>query len=205
VSEAERLRLFFAAEVPVGLRQAVGDAVASERRPSWGGRWTSVESQHVTLKFLGWTASDRLEEVRGSAETVAGGRRAADCRIGDLGAFPSLRRARVLWVGLEDPAGLTSGLAGDLDRAFERLGYAAEKRPFTPHLTLARFKSPVRLEGRLGERPWGSLPPFQVAGFNLYRSRLHPAGARYEVLASFALSEAVAGSPIAGRGFGQLG
>jgi RNA 2',3'-cyclic 3'-phosphodiesterase len=185
----ERVRLFVAADVPEPQRRAVNDAVAAVRRESWGGRWSSPESQHVTLKFLGWTPEDRIEAVAQAAAAVAAGRRPAPVRIDGLGAFPSLRRARVLWAGVADPSGLLTGLAEDLDSTFEALGYGVEKRPFRPHLTLARWRSPVRLEG-LPPRPWGELEPFEVRGFRLYRSRLHPHGARYEVLATLDLGRA---------------
>jgi 2'-5' RNA ligase len=185
----ERIRLFVAADVPTEQRRAVNDAVAAVRQESWGGRWPRLESQHVTLKFLGWTPEDRIEAVVDAAAAVAAGRRPASVRIDGLGAFPSLRRARVLWAGVDDPSGLLTGLAADLDSTFEALGYVVEKRPFTPHLTLARFRSPVRLEG-LPPRPWGELAPFELGGFRLYRSRLHPQGARYEVLATFDLCRA---------------
>ena len=161
----------------------------SVRDHAWGGRWTTSASQHVTLKFLGWTPSDRVDAVGSAIEIVARSHPGALVALGAVGAFPSMRRARVLWVGLEDPAELLARLAADLDRAMEPLGYAVEQRAFTPHLTLARFKSPARLEGLVPVRPWGRLDPFDIAAVTLYRSRLHPSGARYEALSSFPLGE----------------
>jgi 2'-5' RNA ligase len=184
----DRLRLFVAADVPEAHREAVGAAVEAVRDPAWGGRWTSAASQHVTLKFLGWTPRKRLEAVSAALEVVARSHRRARVALGDVGAFPSLRRARVLWVGLEDQAGLLVSVAADLDRALEPLGCPVEQRAFTPHLTLARFKAPARLEGLVPARPWGRLEPFDIAAITLYRSRLHRAGARYEPLRSFGLT-----------------
>jgi RNA 2',3'-cyclic 3'-phosphodiesterase len=186
--KGERIRLFVAAAVPEDQRRALNAGIASVRDPAWGGRWTAPSAQHVTLKFLGWSSADRLEPLGAVIDVVVRGHRPARVALGSVGAFPSLRRARVLWAGLDDPEDLLTGIAADLDHSLEPLGHPVEPRAFTPHLTLARFKTPVFLEGLVPERPWGDLAPFEVAAVDLFRSRLHPEGARYEVLASFALS-----------------
>jgi 2'-5' RNA ligase len=183
-----KVRLFVAVEVPEAHRRALNEGVARVRDLAWGGRWTAPSAQHVTLKFLGWSSADRIDAVGAAIDTVARAHRRARVTLGTVGAFPSLRQARVLWAGLDDPESLLAGIAKDLDRSLEPLGYPVEQRAFTPHVTLARFKTPVRLEGVVEARPWGDLEPFHVAAVDLFRSRLHPAGARYEVLRSFALS-----------------
>ena len=96
-------------------------------------------------------------------------------------------RARVLWVGLDDPAGLLAALARDLEAALVPLGFEAEPRAFTPHLTLARFKPPASVAGVLSDEPRVTAPSFEVGHLALYRSHLHPKGARYEVLATIPL------------------
>lgn len=73
-------------------------------------------------------------------------------------------------------------LAAELVRGFEPLGYEPEKRSFTPHLTLARFKVPARLEDQLASVTLPEAEPFVVDTLELFRSHLHPKGARYEVL-----------------------
>ena len=187
-ADEKRIRLFVAVEVPEHQRRALNEAMGDVRDPAWGGRWTTLAAQHVTLKFLGWSSADRIEALSAAIGVVVRGHRAARVALGSVGAFPSLRRARVLWAGLEDPGGLLAGIARDLDRSLEPLGYPVEQRAFTPHVTLARFKTPARLEGLVPARPWGDLDPFEVAAVDLFRSRLHPSGARYEVLRSLALS-----------------
>jgi 2'-5' RNA ligase len=103
-----------------------------------------------------------------------------------LGAFPSEKRARVLWAGIRDEAGLTEGLASDLDQAFEPLGFATEARSYTSHLTLARLKVPRKLPD-LPPISARTSEPFEVRDIVLFRSRLSPKGARYDVLERFAL------------------
>ncbi|MGH2730467.1 MAG: RNA 2',3'-cyclic phosphodiesterase [Actinomycetota bacterium] len=185
MSEVERLRLFVAARVPAEHLEEVEDALGGFKQGLQGARWVDLPNQHVTLKFLGSTFSDRLKAVAEVCKLVAGTHVASQASLTDLGAFPSLKRARVLWVGLNDPGELLRGLADDLADSFEPLGYAAEKRPYTPHLTLARFTSPARIEGLLPVLP--RLNPFPIDRIELMRSRLARGGARYEVLQSFPL------------------
>jgi len=193
MTQTERLRLFVAVDVPGPHVAAANNAVAPLRRGLPQARWTSPESQHVTLKFLGWTPEEDVAAVGDVVKTVAAGRAPAPVSLAGVGAFPSARRARVLWFGLEDREGVLPGLAADLDRALEPLGFTAEARAFTPHLTLARFKVPVRLGELPAEVP--TEDPFVVSSVRLYRSRLHPAGARYDALSEFPLAPAPHASP----------
>ncbi len=183
---SERLRLFVAVDVPMEILQRVEREVAPLKEKWPQGRWSAVSNQHVTMKFLGWVPGDRFEQVRELCATVARSHAGAELSLSGLGSFPSARRMRVLWVGLDNPEGVLAGIAADLDRAFEPLGFPAEQRAFTAHLTLARFKTPVRVSEplpRLGVGP----QPFRIEEIVLYRSHLSPKGARYEVLGTFPL------------------
>lgn len=186
--EAKPLRLFAAADLPEGQRAAVGELIAPWRERLAGGRWDPPEKWHVTLKFLGRTWPRLVGRVEDACRETAGSVEPFDVRLTGLGVFPSPGRARVLWVGLEDPADGLSRLAGGLD---ERLAeeFEPEKRPFTPHLTVARFRSPVRVPDPEALRQTEtSAPPFRVDRLVLYRSHLlGPRGSRYEVVGEFPL------------------
>jgi RNA 2',3'-cyclic 3'-phosphodiesterase len=186
MSRAPRQRLFVAVDVPAAELAAVDEAVTElrSRLPPPFGRWAAPENRHVTLKFLGATDADKVPLVSESIREVAAHRAPARVALQGLGAFPSARRARVLWVGLSDPTGLLAKLAGDLDQALEPLGFRIENRAFTPHLTLARLRPAVPLE-LPPEVPAGT--PFDIAEVDLFRSHLHPRGARYELLEAFPL------------------
>lgn len=186
MADIERLRLFVAVRVPPEHLSKVDDALAPHKDAWPGARWIALENQHVTLKFLGSTPSDRFGAVCDVIRMVAAGHVPSHVSLTRLGVFPSPRRARVLWVGIDDDAALLSRLASDLQSSFEPLGYPSEERPFTPHLTLARFKSPVRVEGSLPASSFEDLS-FAVESVDLFRSRLHPKGALYELLEAFPL------------------
>jgi RNA 2',3'-cyclic 3'-phosphodiesterase len=187
VSSGQRLRLFVAADVPGDHLTRLQEATTELRSALPQARWTPEGNQHVTLKFLGATAPEQLPDVAGVCASVAASHQAAHVQLGALGGFPSMRRARVLWIAIEDPDSLLPRLAADLDRGFEALGFAAEERAYTPHLTLARMKSPAPVDGArfpgIAENA-----PIDIDHMTLYRSRVSSKGAVYESLDRFALA-----------------
>ncbi|MBA2312902.1 MAG: RNA 2',3'-cyclic phosphodiesterase [Actinobacteria bacterium] len=179
---AARARLFVAACVPKGHLRALDDAVSPVRPSLANARWTETANQHLTLKFLGFIPRADVDTVAEIMAAAARSHRGATVSLGRLGAFPSFRRARVLWAGVDDPDGALARLASSLDRAYAARGCASEeRRPYTPHLTIARFKGFARLDaGAFPKLP--RLEPFRVESMTLFESVLHPAGARYEVV-----------------------
>jgi 2'-5' RNA ligase len=185
--EARPLRLFLAVDVPKEVRHALASAVAPLREAVPGARWAPPENWHVTLKFLGsvyprlsgWVRERAAVATRESAPFVTA--------LGGLGAFPSARRARVLWVGLDDPEGRLTALAGSLDRLLER-EFPPEQRPFAAHLTVARMREQVALEASVLQTLVPS-EPFEIRELILYRSHLGRPHARYEPIARFPLGE----------------
>jgi 2'-5' RNA ligase len=176
-----------AVDVPSDHLARVQELTAPLRAALDGARWTPESNQHITVKFLGSTPSERLSAVAGVCAQVAATHTSAQVHLNELGAFPSLRRARVLWMGIDDPAGVLERVAGALDRGFEALGHAREARAYTPHLTLARMKAPAPIRGPLPIVPT-ELSPFSIDHLSLYRSHLSPRGAVYEALERFALA-----------------
>jgi len=186
------VRLFVALEIPAAVRDNLTALIRELDNLSSQGagkppRWVRPENLHVTLKFIGETADGTLDAIRGA---LAGIRvnKPIDIRCQGLGFFPDDRRPQVLWAGMQASANLPL-LAEDVDRALENVGVAREKRPFTPHLTLARFDAP-RLTENLRDaitaaatRDFGS---FQARQFHLIESRTKPSGAEYTTLHSFA-------------------
>lgn len=182
----KKLRLFVAFDIPPPHLNALKDALRDLRGALDAGRWTSPEQQHVTLKFIGWMDPERADDVRRVCAPVASAARRAELSLTELGAFPNLRRGRVLWIGIEDQTGLAARLAADLDAGLAPLGVEPEERAYTPHLTLARFKPPEDLRAAQ-EVALPPLDPFPLAAITLFRSHLARAGPRYEVVDRFVL------------------
>jgi 2'-5' RNA ligase len=181
--EARLVRLFIAFDMPAEILGALAAAVEPFRDRVPGARWTRPEGWHVTLKFLGATWPRLLEWVRSGVAGVAAAASPVTTRLSELGAFPSPTRARVLWAGLEDPAGALADLARALDESLAA-HFHPEKRPYTPHLTVARLNPPSDV--RRAAPDLLSLPvrsdSFLVDRVVLYRSLLSPRGATYQPL-----------------------
>lgn len=187
----DKLRLFTAVRVPRGHLEWL-DAEIEGLKAVPGARWTTVGNQHVTLNFLGWIEARLLGDVTAAVDEAAARHAPAEMSLAGLGAFPKPRRARVLWAGIADAAGLLPALTEDLGDRLRRVGYQPEDRRYTAHLTLARFKTPRSLEGLLPHLP-PHPGPFVVDRVTLFRSRLSPSGARYEVVHEAYLTADAAG------------
>lgn len=176
--EATPLRLFVAVDVPGEVRAALSDAVRPLRERFPRARWVPPDNWHVTLKFLGRTWPRLLGWVEESIADTAATRGSFDVALSELGSFPSARRARVLWAGLEDSVGGLADLAATLDRALAK-EFEPEKREFAAHLTIARSDPPIALGDEL-TRVEGPRLSFTVDRLVLYRSHLRRPAPRYE-------------------------
>jgi len=139
---------------------------------------------------LGSVEPSHLEQVHHALEAAVGAYSALHVEVRGLGAFPSLRRPRVLWVGLQG-SGLVA-LAARVDAALTPLGFAPEAHAFTPHITLGRVNS-LRGWSRLEEVFKGHLDDdfgdSDVAVVTIYRSTLQRSGAVYTPLWTIPLAE----------------
>ena len=140
----------------------------------------------MTLKFLGRTAAHLTPWVGETVGAIAGAHPSATLQVHGLGAFPSTQRARVLWAGIDDPAGVLTGLVADLETGLAE-AFRPEMRRFHPHLTLARSEPPLRLPELYADTPLES-GSFVVDRVVLFRSHLQGRGSpKYEALRTFAL------------------
>ncbi len=140
-------------------------------------RWTAREQWHVTIQFLGNRAD--VDAVAHALEALA--LRRGRAQLGGGGAFPSARRARVLWLGLSEGAEWFTQCAAAVGALLAPLGHEPEKRAFHAHLTLARAKAPIDLRPvveQLGDAAVGEA--WTADEVVLYESRLKRSGAEYE-------------------------
>lgn len=187
------MRTFIAIDLPETIRTELGKLQAAFRAASSrlshqesDTRWTRQEGIHLTLKFLGEVPNDRVHQIT-EALAALGPIEKFQLEVKGFGFFPNARRPYVLWVGVEAPPALGE-LAKRVEDAMEKLGFAREARPFTPHLTLARFKMPrpqPALQERINQAQERSLGRFEVSEFFLFESKLSSAGAEYHKVAHF--------------------
>lgn len=180
------MRLFIAIEISPDVWAALASLLKEFRAIAPQVKWVRAENMHITLKFLGETDNSKLTAVQTTLSAIRSSQPVTlDFR--GLGFFPNEKRAKVFWAGLKTSANLPS-LAAEIDQAMHKLGVPLEDRPFTPHLTLARFQPPglpPKLAAAAKEsasRDFGSLVAHE---FHLIESKLKPAGAEYTTVQSF--------------------
>jgi RNA 2',3'-cyclic 3'-phosphodiesterase len=183
------MRLFLGIEIDDAVRRraaAIADAAEALVSGTLVVRWIAAENLHITLWFLGEVAEARVPALLAAVDRPFAVP-PFDLRLGGLGAFPPSGVPRVLWLGVRDGAQSLANLHAQLADRLQPLGFAAERRPFSAHLTIGRIKS-----ARAGVRPrdlkrqWSDFPAeagqCRVQAVTVFRSRLSPRGAAYEAL-----------------------
>lgn len=179
------MRLFLAINLPLEVRREILDATAPLRDMAPELSWMDETRLHLTLKFLGEQPAERLDAISSAVSGVAAHHRGVVMTLGGIGAFPNFRRARIVWMGVEQDPRLEL-LHHDVEVAYEALGFEVEGRPFRPHLTLARIKHQVPEEllrklSRAAKRV-DFRTECDVQSIDLMESELLPAGASYRRL-----------------------
>lgn len=178
------MRLFVAIDLPDPVRREVRDATAPLREADLPVRWVEPDKYHVTMKFLGEMRPEAREDAVRLLRRAASGSSSMELELESMGAFPSLRRPRVLWVGVGATPPLRA-LKHDLEHAFARMGVEMETRAFRPHVTVGRAREGAGAgEFRALEELADEVSPqesFTVEHLELMRSRLRPEGAVYTV------------------------
>ena len=185
------LRVFIAVEIPLPIRQAIHDQTESLRAALGRDlvRWVPLENMHLTLKFLGDVSPANMKFITQMLTAETKNCAPFSMQIGGLGSFPTSRRTRIIWIGIHAPATLTS-LQHGIESAAARLGYEAETRPFSPHLTIGRVRQQVsasdqqKVRAALEQSQVGMLGNADVAAVHLFQSDLKPSGAEYTRLFS---------------------
>jgi 2'-5' RNA ligase len=176
------MRLFLAIELSDHIQDLLDEASASLRVEAPELAWVDRVKRHLTLKFLGDVNDEALPGLVAAMDHAAAGHAPMEMVVREVGAFPNFRRARVVWIGVEQERRLEL-LHHDLELACERAGFEVEGRPFRPHITLARVRTPLPVErlrafARVARsvRVSATVP---VEHITLFESTLAPSGARY--------------------------
>jgi 2'-5' RNA ligase len=182
------MRAFVAVELPEDARAALARWQSRLKAAGADVAWTAPEHLHVTMRFLGEIDDVQRAAVERCASAAAEPVAPFDAALSAPGAFPSIRRPRVVWMGIGQGADALAQVAGALERGLAAAGIAPEDRGFVAHVTLGRVRSP-RGVGRLAaplEAPgWSPPAPFRIDHLTLFQSRLSSAGPTYTALRRF--------------------
>ncbi len=182
------IRSFIAIELP-GEIQARLNEIINQMKPELTGaiRWAPPGNIHLTLKFLGDVSPSNLEILKRVLESLSSKQDEFEIQIAKIGAFPSVKRPRVVWVGVDAPPALKV-LQQSVENEAKKLGYPAEERPFSPHLTLGRVNHHAVSEeiSKVTEILSGiqvnQIGSFTVHHLTLFKSELKPGGSVYTPL-----------------------
>lgn len=177
------MRLFVAVNFPGELREAIVEATRPLRDVQLPLRWTDTDQLHMTLKFLGEVSADDARRAQEVLDRVAAGYSPFEVELEGVGAFPTLRSPRVVWVGVEPVLELRSA-KHDLEHGYAAMGVERETRAFRPHVTVARADGDARASAF---RPLEDLAreirvdaSHEIDALDLMRSRLRRSGPEYE-------------------------
>ncbi|MBM3323480.1 RNA 2',3'-cyclic phosphodiesterase [candidate division WOR-3 bacterium] len=179
------IRSFVAIEVPEPVRAEVSSLVRG-LSGSPGVRWVRPDAMHLTLAFLGEREPGFVEAVKQALAAVGPKLDRFQARLAGLGAFPTPKRARVVWVGMEAGREECCRVQQATVAALASVGFVPESRKFSPHLTLGRLKVPADVSTLVGVAFRSGA--FLVDRVVLFQSELRPEGPRYTRLGEYLLS-----------------
>ena len=176
------MRTFIAIEIPAEILKEIAKVQDELKSSGADAGWTRPEGIHLTLKFLGEVPEARIEDIKNALVQAAGATNRFRLEIAGAGAFPNPKNPRVVWLGVSGDIDKLSALQGSVEESMMAMGFDREKRPFSPHLTLARIKY---LRPRFSwQRAIDSIKDIRLADFDvdhvsLMKSDIKPSGAVY--------------------------
>jgi 2'-5' RNA ligase len=174
-------RIFLALSFSVAVTRKIAEETARLHQPmadaGFRVAWVPAANLHLTLRFIGSVEEDLVEGITGACKKVAAQHAPIEAKAVGLGAFPSLTKPHVLWVGVEAPPSL-SALQRDVEAAMVELGFDKEERAYHPHVTVGRVKQGHATAAEIwkGDAPLGSSLMSEIV---VYESRTRSAGAEY--------------------------
>lgn len=191
MADEPRTRVFLALAPPMGIRKQIG-TVQTRLRQQWRGgvRWVHLRDIHLTLKFLGGITAREIATVCATVREITATAAPLALEVCRLGAFPNVKKPRVLWLGFHGDIAPLMQLQRVIDERLASCGFEIEERPFRPHLTVARLKTPRTLSGLEDVVEQGAeftAGRFTARELTLMKSELTPRGAVYTALARFPL------------------
>jgi 2'-5' RNA ligase len=179
------IRAFIAIELPEETRQRLAAMQEQLKQVRTGVRWVNPGSIHLTLKFLGNIHPAQVEDIALAVAQEVRDQPPITLGAAGLGAFPSRRKPRVIWIGMEGEVQRLTRIQARVENALEPLGFVREKRPFQPHLTIGRVKDRRKLQALIDAMATLDMEPFNSFDADeiiLYKSDLRPTGAIYTKL-----------------------
>jgi len=190
------VRVFIAISLPGKIHDSLSAIDDKLKRDLPDGiiRWVKVTNIHLTLKFLGDIPEADVDRLKKDLESPVGCQTAFELTVEGIGVFPNLHRPRIVWAGIRDSSELIR-LQGAIECVTQEMGYAAEERKFSAHLTLGRvnqFINPQQIQlcsKVFSSCSVGGMGNFIVKSIDIYRSELNAGGSIYTRLHTIPLEK----------------
>lgn len=189
MSKTGMIRTFICIELPETLQALLTKFQDSLKRLGADVSWVKPSNIHLTLKFLGDVPEQKLPVICETVKSAARAVPAMSMQVREAGSFPTARNPRVLWVGIQPVPSQLRTLYESIDVGLSEKGYARDDRPFNPHLTIGRVKSPRNVQDLMRKMQELNFDgeTVSVRTVTVMRSDLRPAGALYSPIKVFPL------------------
>ena len=187
----EKVRTFIAIKLSPEIISKISGVQEELKRTDAKVKWVKPKNIHLTLKFLGHITSEELEKVKIAIRETLKPFRPFGISISGLGAFPKIEYPRIIWLGVDEGKEELKRMASNLEERLAQIGFAKEKREFSPHLTLGRVKSQKEKGGlteALTNTEASHLGSMRVTKLSIVKSELKPQGPIYTSLEEISLS-----------------
>ena len=184
---SETFRVFIAVDLPESVKSFLSEAQEALKVHGFRVKWVRPQNIHLTLRFLGDTATADIDKIAEAMTLAAGTCPVVSLAARGIGVFPNIRRTRVIWAGLKGQLEILADFQQTLDAHLAELGFPRETRPFKSHLTLGRVKGrivPARMNAAIDKLKEFESETFEINKVILFKSDLRPSGAIYTQLRS---------------------
>jgi 2'-5' RNA ligase len=179
------MRTFIAIDLTPEIKKELYYLVSNLKPAAMNIKWVASENYHLTLKFIGETTEEGVERIKSALDELVKKHRQFPLTIKGTGSFPpGQSRLRVVWVGVSAGPEFRA-LQADLEELLRKKNFSTEDRPFSPHLTIGRARSPQkqeRLKAELDKLSQKEVGLMQVKEITFFQSVLHPEGPEYKVI-----------------------
>lgn len=199
------MRTFLAIELPPAVHPIIRqqqrqiEALLTAAQQGYNISWTPPEKVHLTLRFLGETTEPQRQAIQEMLTALTAQQKPFTLSLSQAGCFPTMDTPNIVWLGLEEEGNALLSLQGAIEQQVQAAGFAVERKPFRPHLTIGRLKRSVtrpqskQIGQVLAQQLPRMTPPPRPAGRFVVRavvhlqSQLQPTGAIYTPLQIFNL------------------
>lgn len=180
------IRAFIAVEIDRSLKQKISELISKLKKSDTNIKWVNENQIHFTLKFLGNIEENKVQAISAVLKSITSHSKEFALTLSGIGAFPDMKRPRVIWIGADKGAEELKSLSSKIEIELEKIGFKKEKREFKSHLTLGRVRENRDSDHFLKMQKWSlSLGETKINKLILFQSTLTPKGAIYTPLSEY--------------------